>query len=352
MSRIASWIPDRARAIRMLFLFGLAATLTLTLQEWIGERTIYSAEMMEAREVAHAAIYTNHLPPGVRTWDSIGMNGVNIRIGVVALAELLHRVSGARVGHVYHVIDSVALFTSFVLLFLFLRRRAPDAQALVGVLFYAALMPLTYFLYRYHPWDRVSFLLWLVLVMLLERRRLVAFGVVLAAAVFVKYDVVVLPGLYFLMEVNRQSWRRVTIQTIGLFAVGFAVYLALLQVFPGGSEDRQLLHQMRLNLTVFREMHLRYPPLLMFGFIGTLALYGLRFTDRFGRACAAMAVLVSIPLFVMTNFVEVRAETMMLLLLLPAALAGMSRLLEDAPVRLPEDIEAPEDSPTRVRYVG
>lgn len=328
MTRVVSNAVARLLEARIVCLLLLCATLTLTLQEWVGDSTIYASSWVAAREEAHAALLHNRLPPGAASWDAVGMNGANVRIGVVYLAELGHRLSGLRVTHVYHLIDSIALFCSFLLLFAFLRRRAPASHATIGVLFVAALMPLTYYLHRYHPWDRVSLCLWIALVMLLERRKLVPFTLLLAVAVVVKYDVAVLPGLYFLLEADADSWRRVTLRTAGLLLLSFGIYVALSHALPGGSEPRAFYAQMRHNLTVIREMHLRYPPLLMFGLVTAVALYGLRGADRFARACAAFAAIVAVPLFAATNFVEVRAETMLLILLLPAAMAGLARLLE------------------------
>jgi len=327
MTRVAPAPLARVLDVRVVFLVLLCATLTLVLQEWVGDSTIYAERWVAAREEAHAALLHNRLPAGAPSWESVGMNGLNVRVGVVYLAEGIHRVSGIRVVHVYHLIDSAALFASFLLLFVLLARRAPASHALIGVLFVATVLPLTYFLHRYHPWDRASMCLWIGLIMLLERRRLGAFALLLPLAVVVKYDVAVLPGLYFLLEVDREHWSRVTLRTIALLVLSFGTYALLLHLLPGGAEPRHPLAQILRNLTVLREMHLRYPPLLMFGGAAALAAYGIPVADRFARACAIFSLVVAVPLAVLTNFVEVRAETMLLLLLLPAMMAGLDRLL-------------------------
>ena len=75
-------------------------------------------------------------------------------------------------------------------------------------------------------------------------------------------------------------------------------------------------------------MNLRYPPLLAFGLPLGLAIYGWRTGDQFSRAGFLMALAILLgPLFLLTNFEEVRAEMGALFLLLPLALAGLERAM-------------------------
>lgn len=151
--------------------------------------------------------------------------------------------SGLPLLKVYHAIDSVALFVALILLFGFLRGWAGRSIATIGVLYVAAILPLTYFLYVFHPWDRVSLVLWLAMLALLRRGRLVPFAIVLAASVAVKYDTVLLPGLYFLAYASRRSWLRVSLTTAALFAVSFGMYAALRFTIPVGSRARMCWHR-------------------------------------------------------------------------------------------------------------
>src|SRR5437773_6978260 len=106
---------------RSLLLMAFAAISTLTLQEWVGSATIYSREFENRRTEAHGFVLNNQLPPE-GTWSSRGMNGTNIRIGVVYLAAGLHRASGLRLATLYKAIDSVAMVLSTLLLSALLAR--------------------------------------------------------------------------------------------------------------------------------------------------------------------------------------------------------------------------------------
>ena len=77
-----------------------------------------------------------------------------------------------------------------------------------------------------------------------------------------------------------------------------------------------------------RDLNVFYPPLLVFGPTLALALFGAPRGDRLMRAMALFGVLLLVPLFIATNFVEVRAQMPMFVLLLPAAIAGLQRLTE------------------------
>jgi hypothetical protein len=76
-----------------------------------------------------------------------------------------------------------------------------------------------------------------------------------------------------------------------------------------------------------RELYVFYPPLLVFGPTLAFATVGAPFGDRLMRAMALFGALLLIPLFIGSNFVEVRAEMPVLVLLLPAAIAGLRHLV-------------------------
>jgi hypothetical protein len=319
-----SVIPMHAR--RAVLLVILSSTITLTLQGWVGTATIYSPQNAARRLAAHEILLHNRLPEG-RTWTSIGSNSANVRIATVYLAEGVHRVTGLPLAHVYWGIDSLALFASLLLLFGLLRGSGSTEYALIGLLYVAAVLPLTYFLHVFHPEDRASLLCWVLLLRLLRDRKMVLFSIVLALSIPVKFDTVLIPALYLLCYVSRSNWRTVAVRTAALFAISFGTYVTLRVLIPGGFEPRSIVGQLRTNLYDLRSMHVWYPPFLSLALPGLLALAGLRATDRFGRACAAFAVLMSMPLLIATNFAEFRAEMPVLVLLLPAALAGLERVV-------------------------
>jgi hypothetical protein len=305
----------------------LAAVFTLGLQWWVGGVTIYDPAWVGRRTAMHDALMINRAPAG-RSWSDIGANGVNIRLGVVYLAELVHRILGVSIWSAYFVVETLFLWCTFPLLYVCLRGWFPASWSLVGLLFYTAALPLTYFFYHFHPWDRASLALWLVLVLLLRANRVLLMGAVLALAVVVKYDVVLFPALYWLARVERGNWKSVTAQTAALFAVSFATYYGLRWEFPGGFAERHIGPQIVKNLADMRALYVFYPPLLVFGPTLALAFVGAPLGDRLMRAMALFGVLLLVPLFIAANFEEVRAQMPMFVLLLPAAIAGLRRVME------------------------
>lgn len=307
----------------------LAAALTLGLQWWVGGATIYDPAWVGRRTAMHHAMMINRAPAGL-SWSDIGANSINIRLGVVYAAELVHRVLGVSIWSSYFVLETWFLWCTFPLLYLCLRWWFPPSWSLVGLLFYTAVLPHTYFFHHFHPWDRPSLFLWLVLLMLLRANRLLLMAAVLVLAVVVKYDVLLFPALYWLARVERRNWVTVTAWTAALFTVSFATYYGLRWAFPGGFADRQIGAQVMTNLRAMRHLYLFYPPLLVFGPTLALAFVGSRFGDRLMRAMALFGVLLLVPLFIAANFDEVRAQMPMFILLLPATTAGLRHLLESA----------------------
>jgi hypothetical protein len=305
----------------------LGAVFTLGLQWWVGNATIYDREWAGRRTAMHHALLINRAPAGL-SWSEIGANSVNVRLGAVYAAEAVHRALGVSVANAYFVVETWFLWCTFPLLYLILRWWFPPSWSLVGLLYYTAVLPLTYMLHHFHPWDRPALFLWLVLIILLRADRMFLIAAVLVLAVIVKYDVLLFPGLYWLIRVERRNWVQVTGCTAALFAVSFGTYFALRWGFPGGFAERQIGPQIVKNLGQMRDLYLFYPPLLVFGPTFAFAVVGARHSDRFMRAMGLFGLLLLIPLFIATNFNEVRAQMSMFVLLLPAAVAGWRHLVE------------------------
>jgi hypothetical protein len=83
-----------------------------------------------------------------------------------------------------------------------------------------------------------------------------------------------------------------------------------------------------------RSLYVFYPPLLVFGPTLALAFVGARRGDRLMASMALFGLLLLVPLFIAANFDEVRAQMPMFVLLLPAAVVGLRRLLEPGQVDL------------------
>jgi hypothetical protein len=324
--------PVQHTWLRRLLPLVWVGTLAIAMQNWIGGQTIYAPAVESRVTAAHEAILHNQ-PAGGVSWDSLGMNGVNTRLGVVYLAEALHRTAGESIPQAYHTIDTVALAAGMLLLLLYLRRQVGEPLALAGALFVATLLPLTYQLFYFHPWDRVSFVLWIALLWLLAEERLVLFALLLPVAVFVKYDVILLPllyGLHVMMRDQRAPWR-VPVRTVavvaGLLLVSFGTHYALQAWRPGGAVPHSAWDMLRRNADNAVNMGIAWPPLLAFPVPVLLAALGFRAARPWAQACALFGVFLLAVFALQSNFAEVRAQVPVLLLLMPAALQALGAIL-------------------------
>src|SRR5437867_5514979 len=221
-----------ARVARPILLVLVAAALTVLLQRWVGDTTIYSRDAAETRVEFHNAILKNK-PPRGSTWQMTGLNGLNNRVFTVYLAEVVHRSTGLSIGKIYFLIESVALFSIFILLFFFCRRWVSEPYCVIGMLFFGCVAVLTYHLHVFQPWDRLSLLSWMVLIMLIWDNHLLLLALLLPIVMTIKWDVGVLPVLYGLTHASRENWRRVALATGGLGALALATSVALNMAFPG-----------------------------------------------------------------------------------------------------------------------
>ena len=326
---------DRSTGIAagiVLCLFTLFATVVL--QRWIGGMTVYAPDLDGKRIELHAAILANQ-PPDGRTWESIGARNTNTRIATVWLAEGLHRVAAIPVLKAYFIIDTASLWISLLLLFLLLRQWFEPVYCLVGLLYYISVLPLTYLFYFFHPWDRLSQCLWILMLLCIKRDWFAGLAVTLAASMVVKYDTVPVPAIYWLANVTRKTFMPVTLRTVGLCAIAVALLIALVTMFPGGASSpfdaSAAWARVVANLGALERMKLIYPPLLMHGLPTVLAFVGWARSDRVARAGVVVGLACLAPLFfIASNFHEVRAEVPLTLLLLPAALFGLQRIIEHA----------------------
>ena len=326
------------RVLRLLAILTLSAIVTLTMQTWVGSTTIYSQELQPRRERLHELILHN-APPSSGEWMLLGANSTNIRIGSIYLAEAIHRVLGVTVSRAYWIIDTVALFIALPLLFRFCQRYASRDRALVAMLYFAAILPLTYVLHYFHPWDRIMLVLWIVMIGLVQDDRPWLLAAVLVASMLVKFDALFLPGLYFLVHARRETLTPVTLRTALLFAATFGSYLALRAILPGGSQVADMPFQVSTNIKEIGDYNIGYPPVLGLALPVFLSAVGWRSATRFARTCVVFAVGLLGIYFLNSNFAELRAMMPVLLLLVPASLAGLSVLMPtahaDAPAAQP-----------------
>ena len=314
-------------------LLWLLMSISLALQSWVGDATIYSQANEAPRAALHQAILDNQ-PPGGKTWAEWGALSVQKRVGVVYLAEGVRKATGLRIGAVYKLIDTAFLMLALVALFAYLRRWVPTTMALMGTLYFSALLPLTYFFQLFHPWDRLQLFLWIVLLGLIADRRFALLAIGLVVSVLVKFDTVLLPALYFAAHLRRDGRARLVAESLvlGLLAVGTSLVLSAMFGDPAEASRFELtgvFTQLGVNWHKLMAMKLSYPPLLVHALPLVLALAGWRqIRHRFVGLSVLFGASLGLIHLLLTNFEEVRAHMMILVLLLPAALLTAGRLLE------------------------
>jgi hypothetical protein len=316
--------------LRPVLLAILAAVLTVTLQRWVGSLTIYSPELAEKRLKLHEAILHNR-PPDGESWVNSGASRTNVRIFTVYLAEGMKQATGMGVLRAYLLLDTVAMVGAFLLLFAHLRSCVPAVLSLVGVLYFGFASVLTYHLHYFHPWDRLSTLCWLIAIMLVRANRFWGLLALLPVGVSVKWDIAAVPGLYALAQTPIRWEKGRAARTVALAVTAGAVLIALNWALPGGGRDATAMlsrvpRQLALNWQQVVELNLGYPPILTFALPVILAGIGLRDAPWFDRASCGFAAALSVTLLLLSNFAEVRAHMMILILLLPTALIGLARV--------------------------
>lgn len=310
-------------------LFALVSTLVL--QEWVGEATLYADGLAGKRLDLHRAILENE-PPGGGAWSDTGAKGTQLRVATVYLAEGISRL-GPSVLDAYRVIDTVSLFAALLLLMLFLRGFTDRRGTALATLYVVAVLPLTYLLHYFHPWDRPSLVLWLGFLILLRRCRIGWAVLLLVISVPVKFDTLFLPLLVGWVLLERTSRARALLVTAVLLALMWGEFAVLRAWLGDGWESRAIADYLAMNLKALARWHVAHPVVLAFALPLGLAARGWRGADRFARGCALLAVLYLGIYFVRATFAEVRALVPMLVLLLPAALTGLRELLGEDGIR-------------------
>ncbi|MEO8118440.1 MAG: hypothetical protein ABI606_03860 [Rhodoferax sp.] len=323
---------DSRKALGLALLMWLLATITLGLQTWIGDETIYSKGLEQQREEFHFAILANKAPGGT-TWGAVGALSIQKRIGVVYLAEIIRKYTGLAIGKIYKLLDSVFLFISLLSLFFYLKKWVPDIYCLLGVLYFCAVLPLTYFFQLFHPWDRLQLAIWIGLLYLVAERRFLPLAVGLVVSIFVKFDTILLPFFYFMVHFTNTQWRRTSIEALALLALAFGTYSALGQLFPAPLDASHFTWNgaatmLLSNARALMDMNVRYPPLLVHALPLFLSLFFLHSKDRFVRYSVAFALGLTAVYVLFSNYKEVRAHMVVLVLLLPSVLISLRKVLE------------------------
>jgi hypothetical protein len=319
-------------AIAIGALLWLFASLTMALQSWVGDRTIYADSLEQRREEIHQSILNNQAPGG-GSWAAAGAQSIQKRVGIVYLAEGIRKMTGWTVGKVYKLLDSIFLFASMFGLFLYLRRWLSDSYCLIGVLYFCAVLPLTYFFQLFHPWDRLQLLMWIVLLYLVAERKFIYLLMGLFISITIKFDTILMPVLYFAVHFGSHERRRLIVESLVLFATVWCVNLFLNLSFPDPLDTSRfsasaLWGTLSANIEKLMTYNFRYPPLLSHFLPIVLALIGLRTRDRFILVSVWFGLTMSVIHLLLTNYEETRAHMMVVILVMPAALMTVRELLE------------------------
>ncbi|WP_394756019.1 hypothetical protein [Rhodoferax sp.] len=323
------------KVIGLFLLSWLLATITIGMQTWIGDQTIYSKQLEKQREELHFGILENKAPGG-KGWTALGATSIQKRIGIVYLAEAIRINTGLTVAKIYKLLDTAFLFVGLLALYFYLKKWLPDPYSLLGVLYFCAMLPLTYLFQLFHPWDRLQMVFWIGLLYLVAEGNFVVLVFCLFLSVLVKFDTILLPFLYFLVHVNRSGWLKTSMETLFLLLITFGTYMALGQLFPSPVDGsyynlQGAFNTLWSNAQKLVEMNVRYPPLLVHALPVFLALFFLPSKHRFVVASVAFALGLSAVYMVFSNYEEVRAHMVVLVLVLPSALLTLKKLVDGAP---------------------
>ena len=322
-------------SLRQILIVLIAAlVMTVTLQQYVGKPTLYSARQGFWRESTlnmHEAILRNQPPQGT-SWLSLGANGTNTRFGIVFLAELLHRLSRKSLFSIYYWLDNFALVSNFILLFLFFSLLVPTDWALMGAILFYFLQITTYLNHYFHPWDRISLSFWIVMLSLtlkIKEKIVSPFPVfIFLLGMCIKYDLIVVPVVASVFLFLDRKSTRASMSGPILFFMGCGFLFTLGYVRPNGVPLSPLdlnLYKTLLkgNFDYIKEYGITYPPLLVFFLPVIAGALGWRSISLFGRVCFCMGILGIIGYFFTSWFHETRAEVPFLLLIFPATLEGL-----------------------------
>jgi hypothetical protein len=306
----------------------------------ISDISVYRAENTAKRAALHTAILKNQ-PPGGRSWEEAGANNLNVRFTMVWIAEQLSEMTGNSTDFIYRAIDLTALFVALLSIHVLLKHWYLPVEAILGLLLFCLLLPCTALNYYFHPWDRPMLFLWAVMILALVNNRVILFALLYAISILMKFDSVVAAGMIFLLFARTDNWRRPAGTTLIVGALGIMIWSALLVTFPGGQEPIDVFQQMAGNFSQAITIGIDYPPLLVHGLLLALGIAGWKSAPIIMRRLAMFGLLLLIPHFLFTNFVEVRAQIGTMLCLLPLALWGVLSISESAgqwPTRVNGDV--------------
>jgi hypothetical protein len=336
-------VKDKKNIIKAVLVAFLCLNITIILQAYVGWKTIYRPEQSESREFLHDAILKNKLPEG-KKWSDFGASGTGTRILSVKLAETIRSITGVKLEYVYIMIDSVFLFLCLISLYIFLNQWLEPVYCLIGILYFGICLISSYHFHYFHPWDRMSLFSWIVLAFLIKNKKTALFAVLLVFSILIKYDVKILPILYLFYNYDQKNKVRILTNTFLLLLLSFGTHKLLQSIYPAYSSkapsistDLSLLpnfyphyyiQKIALNLKYLLKYNLAHPFFAVFILPLTLSVMYFKKKERFAKCSVIFASLLFIPHLLIVNFREFRAQTMILMLILPAALLSLKYIAE------------------------
>lgn len=305
----------------------VALLATVVQMHYVGDATIYRAEIAEKRLTVHRAIvdYDGGHP---EFWSSTGTETQASRFAIPAAIDHIHRMTGQPVNLLYTALDGACLFLLLIAVHSLLRSWLDPTYSLLGLFLFIAVLPISFAFHYFQPWDRATQLLWALSFLAIRHDRPLLLYVLIPLNTFVKFDAVLTPAVYFLGHIGAGNWRRVLPQSailgvLAMLPIAFVVYLR-----PDAFPPRGL--SVTVNLWEMATLHLAHPAVLVYLPLLALAYIGRQRADRMALAFVACALLLLVPHFLLTNFKELRAQLYIAILMLPAALIGLRTLLGEA----------------------
>ena len=194
-------LPPKAREhgkkARWLVVAAMAATITLVHQCHTVFVPIYKNEHAK-RMLIHEAIVQQEVPRGYKSWDALGANGLKSRRVAVMTVQLAHETTGVSLQWLHFAQDTALMWLGLVLLFFYVRRWVPPSYALIAMLYVGVLGPLVAKHWYFHPWDRMSQVVWLAGFWAVAARSHVGVAAATVVGIPIANSSMLLAGLHFL----------------------------------------------------------------------------------------------------------------------------------------------------------
>ncbi len=313
------------RAILTVAIVALLATVVQ--MHYVGEVTIYRAEIAEKRLTVHRAIvdYDSGRP---EFWTSTGTETQASRFAIPVAIDHIHRITGQPVNLLYKALDAVCLFLLLIAVHALLRSWLDSTSSLLGMFIFIVILPISFSFHYYQPWDRATQLLWTLSFLAIRYDRPLLLYALVPINAFVKFDAILTPGVYFLSRIGAGNWRRLSLHSAILVALAAFPIALVVYLRPDAFPPRGL--SLSINLWDMAKLHISHPAVLVYLQLVVLGYIGRHRADRMALAFFACALLLLVPHFMLTIFKELRAQIYIAILMLPAALLGLEALLSPA----------------------